>query len=143
MKAEKYSFNRRQMAFQELFIGTLIYVVVLGFFNEYTKYVYAKGFMAIFLGSVVLEILTFLVFRLEHQIIGFFKSRTGNLYRILMVASVWGVMIISKFIFVLALDLIFGDYIKVKGFFGILAVVLSVTVIQKLAYKIFARLGSD
>ncbi|HSW79631.1 MAG TPA: hypothetical protein VLG47_02535 [Candidatus Saccharimonadales bacterium] len=141
MKPEKYLFNKRQLIFQELFIGTLIYVVVLGFFEEYTNYVYSQGFTAIFLGSVVLEILTFLVFKIEHRVINLFKPHKEKLYRILMVACVWLIMIVSKFLFVLALDLIFGDYIKVKGFFGILGVVISVTIIQKLAYKIFNILG--
>jgi len=50
-------------------------------------------------------------------------------------------MFLSKFIFIWALGLAFGSYININGFFGILFVVLCVTVIHKLAYKIFVKLG--
>lgn len=134
-------FTSRQIAFQELFIGTLIYSVVLGFFNDYTTIVEARSFSTIFFASVVLEILTYLAFRLKGQIIAWLKGREGLMYRILMFFCVWFIMFTSKFVFIWALDLLFGSYISINGFFGILLVVLCVTVVHKLAYKIFGMLG--
>lgn len=134
-------FNSKQLLFQEVFVGTLVYITVLGFFSDYTDIVYAKSFSTIFFASIVLEILTYLAFQVKGLIIAWLKDRTGSLYRMLMFFCVWLVMFLSKFIFIWTLDFIFGNYITIKGFFGILLVVLCVTIIHKLAYKIFIKLG--
>lgn len=134
-------FNSKQLLFQEVFVGTLVYITVLGFFSDYTDIVYAKSFSTIFFASIILEILTYLAFQVKGLIITWLKDRTGSLYRMLMFFCVWLVMFLSKFIFIWTLDFIFGNYITIKGFFGILLVVLCVTIINKLAYKIFVKLG--
>lgn len=134
-------FNSKQLLFQEVFVGTLVYITVLGFFSDYTDIVYAKSFSTIFFASIILEILTYLAFQVKGLIITWLKDRTGSLYRMLMFFCVWLVMFLSKFIFIWTLDFIFGNYITIKGFFGILLVVLCVTIINKLAYKIFIKLG--
>lgn len=135
------TFNARQLAFQELFIGTLIYAAVLGFFNDYTSIVSAQSFSTIFLASIVLEALTYLTFRLKSTVVTWLKSRRGFGYRVLMFFCVWLIMFLSKFVFIWALDAIFGAYIAMHGFFGILFVVLSVTIVHKLAYYAFKKLG--
>ena len=134
-------FNSKQLVFQEIFVGTLIYITVLGFFSDYTDIVYIKSFSTIFFASIVLEILTYLAFQVKGLIIAWLKDRTGSLYRMLMFFCVWLVMLLSKFIFIWVLNLLFGNYININGFFGILLVVLYVTLIHKLAYKTFINLG--
>ncbi len=124
-------------------MGTFIYAVVLGFFNDYTTIVSARSFSTIFFASVVLEILTYLVFQLKNSIIAWLKDRDGLKYRIAMFFCVWLVMFTSKFVFIWALDVFFDDYIIINGFFGILLVVISVTIIHKLAYMVFRRLGEN
>lgn len=134
-------FTSAQLAYQELFIGTLIYVAVLGLFNDYTSIVSAKSFSTIIYASIVLEILTYFAFKLKNTIIAQLKNREGTIYKVLMFLSVWLIMFLSKFVFIWALDLVFGNYIAINGFFGILLVVLSVTIVHKFAYVIFHKLG--
>ncbi len=141
MSSKIESMSPRQFAFQELFVGTLIYAVVLGFFNDYTTIVSARSFSTIFFASFVLEILTYLAFQLKGSIVARLKNRHGLSYRILMFFCVWLVMFLSKFIFLWALDSLFDDYIIINGFFGILFIVLCVTIVQRLANKIFVLLG--
>lgn len=143
MPNDKPRFSPAQMVFQEIFIGTLIYVVVLGLMSDYTEIVSARSFSTILFSSIALEILTFLTFRLKSKIVSSLKSREGAIFRFLTFFSVWLVMFLSKFVFVWALDFLFGEYISIKGFFGILAVVLAVTIIHKLAYYVFKRLGDN
>ena len=131
------------MLFQELFVGTLIYVAVLGLFNDYTDIVEARSFSTILFASAVLEFLTYLAFALKTKIVSWLKSKKGAAYKALMFFCVWLVMFLSKFVFIWVLDLIFGEYISVNGFFGILLVVLSVTIIHKLAMRIFVSLGDN
>jgi len=136
-------FTKKQLAFQELFIGTLIYVIVLGFFSDYTSIVYAKSFSTIFFTSLVLEVLTYFAFQLKGLIIHWLKDREGRIYRLLTFFCLWLIMFLSKFVFIIALDIFFGTYIKVNGFFGILAVVICVTLIHRSAYLIFNKLGEE
>ncbi len=139
---KKYkNLNSRQIIFKEMVLGTLIYAVVLGFFNDYTEIVNAKSFSTIFFASIVLQILTILAFDLKKQILKFLKNKQGTIYKALRVFSVWLVMFLSKFVFVWVIDQLFGDNININGFFGILAVVVCVTLVHKLADYIFIKLG--
>lgn len=143
MQMKRNNFNSKQMLFKEVFIGTLIYAVVLGFFNDYTSIVYAKSFSTIFLAAIVLEILTCLAFKLKGTAVGWLKGRQGAAYRVLMFFCVWLVMFLSKFVFIWAIDSVFGNDINIHGFFGILLVVLCVTIIHTMADKTFIKLGDS
>lgn len=143
MKPKNKIFNSKQILFKELFVGTLIYAVVLGFFNDYTSIVYAKSFSTIFYSAVVLEMLTYFAFLLKKKIVTWLNNRQGLIYRILMFFCVWLVMFLSKFVFIWIIDLTFGNNINIYGFFGILLIVLSVTIIHRLANKVFIELGDN
>lgn len=142
MKSKSQTFTSQQLLFKELFVGTLIYAVVLGFLNDYTTIVYAKSFSWIFYASIVLELLTILAFMLKKRIVQWLKNREGAMYKILMFFCVWLVMFVSKFVFVWVIDLLFGANITIYGFFGILLVVASVTVVHTVADKVFIKLGN-
>lgn len=136
-------FSPRQMAFQEIFIGSLIFASVLGIFNDYSNIVYATSFSTILLASFVLELLTFATFWLKKKVVKFISAHfrtTRNLHKLV---SVWPIAFLSKFVFIWVLDLLFNDYIYIKGFFGILLVVLTVVVIQRLALWFFMYLGKQ
>ena len=137
------TFSSKQLIFKELFVGTLIYAVVLGFFNDYTSVVYAKSFSTIFYAAFVLETLTYFAFLLKGKIVFWLNNRDGLIYKISMFFCVWLVMFLSKFVFIWVIDVIFGDNINIVGFFGILLIVLSVTAIHKLSDKVFMELGND
>lgn len=143
MPMTKHVFSSQQLIFKEVFVGTLIYAMVLGFFNDYTSIVYAKSFSTIFFAAIVLEVLTYLAFLLKHMIISQLKDKQGVAYRAFMFFLVWLVMFLSKFVFIWTIDLAFGDNIAIQGFFGILWLVLCVTVAHKLADRTFIKLGDN
>jgi len=134
-------FTPGQLTFKELFVGTLIYAVVLGFFNDYTELVTAKSFSTIFLAAFVLEAITYLLLLLKKRIVEWLKVHEGTVYRVLTFFMVWLVMFLSKFVFLWAIDGIFGDSIDINGFVGILILAVSVTAIHKLADYTFIKLG--
>lgn len=142
MPANKSIFNSRQLLFKEVFVGTLIYASVLGFFNDYTSIVYAKSFSTIFLAAITLELLTCAAFILKNRIVTFLKQRTGKIYKFLMFFCVWLIMFLTKFVFIWVIDLIFGSNMNIYGFFGILLIVVCVTLVHKLADKLFIHLGN-
>lgn len=138
---EPRSFNSLQLLFKELFVGTLIYAVVLGFFDDYTSIVEARSFSYVFLAAMVLEVLTVAVFAVKDAIVSPLRHRDSRRATALMAFGVWFVMFASKFVFIWAIDLALGDNVDINGFFGIFAVALVVTVVHRLADWLFVRLG--
>jgi len=127
--------------FEELFVGTLIYAVVLGFFDDYTSIVEARSYSSVFLAAILLEILTWGVFAVKDAVVGHLRHRDVRGAKVLLALGVWFVMFASKFVFMWAIDLAFGDNVNISGFIGIFVVVLVVTVLHRLADWTFTRLG--
>lgn len=129
--------------FKELFVGTLIYAVVLGFFDDYTDLVDITSFSTTFLAAFVLELLTYGAFKLKGSIVAWLKHKEGVPYKVLMFFMVWLVMFLSKFVFIWAIDGIFGDAITINGFVGVLLLAVTVTVVHKAADYVFIQLGKN
>lgn len=136
-------FSKKQLAFKELFVGTLIYVCVLGLLADYTNIVYAQSFSYIIYAAFVLEILTYLTLLAKKQILSRLKLKTTMRHKVLILFGAWLVLFLSKFVFIGVIDVVFMGTITVYGFFNIFAVVLSVTVLHKLADYTFLRFGQD
>jgi hypothetical protein len=142
MNQPRSVFTPQQLAFQEIVIGTLIYSVVLGFFNDYTTVVEAKSFSTIFFAALVLELLTYATLQLKRRVVVWLKKKNHKTHKLLVPFCIWLIMFVSKFVFIWVLDVLFGSYIAINGFFGILLVVVSVTALQQLSYFVFRKLGS-
>lgn len=138
---EAGSFSSRQLLFKEMFVGTLIYTIVLGFFDDYTSIVEATSFSYIFLAAIILEVLTRAAFAVKDAIVRRLRHRGTPRAIALMVFGVWFVLFSSKFVFIWAIDLVLGDDVNINGFFGIFAVALLVTVAHRSADIVFGRLG--
>lgn len=135
-------FNPRQMAFKELFVGTLIYVCVLGVLNDYTGIVFAKSFSYLLGASIVLEILTYLTLYAKKTVLSRLEKSRGFGHNALVVLGAWLILFLSKFVFIGVIDLVFMGTVTIYGFFNIFAVVLIVTLAHKLADYVFVRLGN-
>ncbi len=143
MKTHTENFTERQLLFKELFVGTLIYAVVLGFFNDYTSMVDAVSFSTILFAAFVLELLTYMAFRIKNSIVARLKQPKGIGYKLSMIFCIWLVMFLSKFVFVWVIDFVFRGNITISGFFATLLLVVSVTVTHKLADILFVKLGQS
>jgi hypothetical protein len=142
MDQNRLGLSDRQLIFAEVLIGTLIYVLVLGLFDAYTDVVTAKSFSTIILASILLEALTFLTFLFKDWWIAFLTRWRGELTRPQKLFGLWLVMFFSKFPFLWAIDWVFRGDFEVDGFFSIVILVGSVTVLAKLANAFFLRLGA-
>lgn len=136
-------FNSSQLAFKELFVGTLIYVCVLGLFSEYTSIVYAKSFSYILAAALVLEVLTYLTLMAKKVVVSRFEKARGIGHNTLVIFGAWLILFLSKFVFIGVIDLIFAGTVTIYGFMNIFVVVLIVTAAHKLADYVFQRLGTQ
>ncbi|HET9661753.1 MAG TPA: hypothetical protein VFP05_15605 [Thermomicrobiales bacterium] len=143
MEASRSVLSRNQLVFAEVLTGFLIYVLVLGLFDDYTDWVSATSFSTIVFASVVLEALTFLTFLFKDWWIGWWTRRRGELPRAHKLLAMWPIMFFSKFVFLWALDWAFGSNFAVSGFVAIMIVIACVTVLAKLANAFFVRLGAS
>lgn len=139
----KESFTKKQLVFKELFVGTLIYVCVLGFLSDYTNIVYAKSFSYLFYASFVLETLTFLTLLAKKKVLSRLNQKEGVKHKATVLLGAWLILFLSKFVFIGAIDLLFMGTVTVYGFFNIFAVVLTVTLLHKAAGYVFKRLGGQ
>lgn len=143
MPSKITSLNGEQVIFKEMFVGTLIYAVVLGFFNDYTDIFYAKSFSTIFLCALVMQILTYLTFELKNRVIHWLKGREEFVYKIAMFFCVWLILFLSKFVYLWVIDALFGNYVDINNFVGLIAIILSVTILAKLADVAFNSLSDS
>lgn len=135
------NFSKKQIIFREMVLGTLVYAVVLGFFNDYTDILVTKSFSTTFLAAFVLQILTYLTLRLKKKVASKFKNRTGHWNKFAMIMSVWLILFFSKFVFLAVIDYIFGQAVEISGFVGLLAMIITMTVVKELIDYIFIKLG--
>src|SRR4030095_16902532 len=67
----------RQRLFVLFFTGTLIDLVVLGLFAEYSDKVYVDSFTTTLLAAIVLQILLKVTIAAEHRVLARFKGKEG------------------------------------------------------------------
>ena len=125
-----------------MLIGTLIYSVVIGFFNDYTNVIDTKSYSITFALAIVLQFLTFLTLLVKKQVVNKSNRFSGKKSKIMLVIGVWAVSFISKFVFLWVISLIFGQSVQINGFLNILIIVLTMLVVQKLVEYIDKKLSS-
>ena len=89
----------RQQAFREMVLGTLVYAVVLGFFEDYTEILSTWSYTTTFLVAIVLQLLTYATLWLKSLVVRHFRGKEGRKSFALMAFVVWLIMFSSKFVF--------------------------------------------
>lgn len=141
MEKSKNLRSTKQELFREIVLGTLVYSVVLGFFNDYTEIIHTGTYSTTFLVAVVLEILTFITFWLKGLVVKKFKGREDSRYKVALVFGVWLIMFLSKFVFLAAIDFIFGGNVKVSGFIGLVLIIAIMAISKKIIEIIYGKLA--
>lgn len=133
--------NARQMLFRELVFGTLVYAVVLGFFADYTSLLYTKSYSTTFAVAIVMEILTYLTLLLKKYVASHFKGKPHPWSKVALVVGVWLVLFLSKFVFLWVIDILFGSYVDISGFVGLILIIVTMTIAKEGIDYIFTKLG--
>jgi len=133
--------NPQQLFFREMVLGTLVYAVVLGFFNDYTTILSTSSYSITFLVAIVMQLLTYLTLLLKKKVANHFKQKNGTFSKVALILSVWLILFLSKFIFLAVIDFIFGQYVQISGFVGLLAIILTMTIAKQLIDYVFNALA--
>ena len=121
-------------------LGVLLYSVVLAFFNDYTNIFSVSSYSTTFAVAVVMQLLTYASFVAKDRIVYRFK-RAESTNRIGIALSVWLLMFLSKFVFLGVIDLIFSQEVEISGFFGLIAIIASLTIAQSLVERADKKLA--
>lgn len=133
----------RQQLYAETVIGTLVYSVVLGFCDDYTGLVDITSYSTLFLAAFVLQVLTWLTFRVKDLATGLVGDGDQTRHKVGRGFAIWAVMFGSKFVFIEAIDLVFGDAVEFSGFLAVLVLVAVTTILGRLGEAGYERLGRE
>lgn len=131
----------KQEIFSDMFVGILLYSVVLGFFNDYTDILHTSSYSVTFSVAIVLQLLTYATFAVKDVVKRVFRQWSGAWGKVGLVFSVWLVLFLSKFVFLAVISFIFREEVYIRGFVGLMLIVICLTVVQKLAELIYKKLG--
>lgn len=132
--------NKKQEVFREMVLGTLLYTVVLGFFNDYSKILSTGSYSTTFAVAIVMQLLTYGTFMIKDSVVQRFRQGE-NPNNLGLILSVWFVLFISKFVFLAVIDTVFGQNVEISGFVGLLVIIACLTVAQKSVELLYTRLG--
>lgn len=132
----------KQELFRSLVFGTLIYAAVLGFFNDYTSILHTSSYSTTFLLAVLMQVLTMLTFLAKDRVVAWVSKLQLQRAKLSIAFGVWLVMFFSKFVFLGAICLVFRGEVQVSGFFGLIAIIVAMTLTQQLIELGYAHLGT-
>jgi hypothetical protein len=134
--------SRKQRVFVDWVLGTLLYAVVLGFFNDYTDLLRIASFSTLFAAAFVLQALTAATFRVKDIVTMPFGDRSSRPSRLGYGLSLWAISFLSKFVFLEVIVLTFGSAVKINGFVGLMLIVATMVAAQKVIEKTYSSLGT-
>ena len=136
--------SKKQLVFFRYFTATLVDLVVLNLFVEYSDHVVAASFTTTLLAAVLLQILLKLTIMFEHKVAAYFNAKPGGFAKFMRYFTAWLILFGSKFVILEALVLAFGDRLTFGGpFHGIvalIAVVVAMLVMEVLIVKLYRGL---
>jgi hypothetical protein len=140
VSVKKIDINNKQEIFRNMVVGILLYSVVLGFFNDYTNILHTGTYSVTFALAIVMQILTYLTFMTKDRVIGWFNRVDKSKNKIWLIFSVWLVIFLSKFVYLWVIEYIFRGTVEISGFFGLLIIVVILTIAQKLLELTYNKL---
>jgi hypothetical protein len=134
-----------QRLFILVFTGTLIDLVVLSLFAEYSDKVYIDTFTTALLAAILLQILLKLTIILEHKVIALFKGKSGASWTAFKYFCAWLILFGSKFVILEALSFTFDKDVRfdgiLHGLVWVILVAVSMVMVEELVARLYRRLA--
>ena len=132
--------SHSQRLFVRYFTATLVDLVVLNLFVEYSMNVTIDSFTVSLLAAILLQVLLKLTIAVENRVAVPFKAKPGRLNTFVRYFFGWVVLFGSKFVILEALSLVFGDYVRFEGRFNGIVTLIVVLVVMLVAEEAIVRL---
>ena len=128
-----------QSLFVRYILAVLIDLVVLNLFDEYADNVEIDSFTISLLAAILLQILLKLTLLLEHRVAAWFKTKPGQFWTVARFLTAWAILFGSKFVFLEAINIAFGDSVRFFGVLHGLVTLIVVLLVMILAEEAVAR----
>ena len=145
LPAEATMPSDRQRLFVLFFTGTLIDLVVLSLFAEYTDKVFVDSFTTALLAAFVLQVLLKVTIAVEHRVLARFKDKTGFAWKSLKYFTAWLILFGSKFVILEALSFAFEKDVHFEGVWHgivwLIIVVVTMVIVEELVARLYRKLA--
>ena len=145
LPAEATMPSDRQRLFVLFFTGTLIDLVILSLFAEYTDKVFVDSFTTALLAAIVLQVLLKVTIAVEHRVLARFKDKTGFAWKSLKYFTAWLILFGSKFVILEALSFAFEKDVHFQGIWHgivwLIIVVVTMVVVEELVARLYRKLA--
>lgn len=108
----------------EHLVDVFVYVIVLNLAVEYMPAVITETFSLSLLTAVLLKVVLEVVVAIKNRAKKRFKSADTPVGKVVAFLMLWGVLVGSKFVVLELVALLFGDSVKLGGFFAVTGLIL-------------------
>lgn len=115
-------------------------MAVLSLFNDYTDLLYISSASTILAASFLLQALTFWTLAFKKWLGQQFTYAENQKLKPAKFFSLWAVLFSSKFIFLWAIDVVFGEYVQLAGFLSLMLIIATMTVIKEVLFYLDTKL---
>ncbi|WBM79597.1 hypothetical protein KIV56_14990 [Cryobacterium breve] len=105
-------------------VDVLVYLVVLGMFIELFPDVISESFLLALLTAILLKVVLELVLRVKKNIVARIRSAETRWVRIVNAITLLLLLPGSKFLVLELVDLVFGDAVRLGGFFQVTVLII-------------------
>ncbi|BCT93920.1 hypothetical protein LYSHEL_29470 [Lysobacter helvus] len=145
MPASAEAPSTAQRLFLRYFTGTLVDLVVLNLFVEFTDKVFVDSFSISLLAAVLLQVLLKATIWVEHKVGAYFKKKPGKFNTFLRFFFAWLVLFGSKFVILEALSQAFGETVRFTGawhgIIWLIVVVVVMLLVEELIVRFYRKLA--
>jgi len=132
--------SKNQKLFIDWTLDLLVYIVILNIFAQYSSSIYFENFTISILTAIVLKILLVLIFKLEHKVYRIFKSIEGKLSKTLNIIISLLILFFSKFVILEIINIVFGEYVEIKGFIPLMFMIIIMIVTRKTIEGVYKKI---
>lgn len=108
-------------------VDVFVYLVVLGVFIQLFPAVISETFLLALLTAVLLKVVLEVVLWLKKRVIARIRASSTALTRTVNIVALVLILPGSKFVVLLLVDLVFGEEVRLGGFFAVTALIIVLT----------------
>jgi hypothetical protein len=132
-----------QEVYASWYVDILIYIVVLNLFVEFSEAIFIDSFTISILTAILLKLLLEFFERLEWSNLRYFQQKEGTAWKVLGIVVIASILVLSKFVILEVVNLVFGDRVELGHFLDVIALILTMIIARALAVWIYRWLGKD
>ena len=120
-------------------VDVFVYVVVLNLFVEYLPKVISETFTLSLLTAVLLKVVLEVVVAAKNRVKARFRQASTPVGKAAAAVLLWAVLVGSKFLVLEVVALVFGDRVRLGGFFSVTLLILALPLSRAAVRRLLRR----